>query len=87
LFERPFHRKQINDPEYLMQVILYIHHNPVHHGFCEAPEDYPWSSYQTCLSDKKTRLKREQVMEWFDNRDNFSYLHQQFKNYDEGWAF
>lgn len=88
LFERPFHRKHIDSPEYLMQVILYIHLNPVHHGFCDTPEDYPWSSYQTCLSERKTRPKREQVMEWFDNRDNFQHLHQQFPySMNDYWEF
>jgi len=41
LFEHPFHRKLITDEYYLRQVILYIHHNPVHHKFCEHPCDYP----------------------------------------------
>ena len=34
LFERPFKRKLIDNPVYLTRVLVYIHHNPVHHGFC-----------------------------------------------------
>ena len=37
LFERPFKRKLIKDEDYLKQLVLYIHNNPVHHGFCSHP--------------------------------------------------
>lgn len=77
LFERPFKRKLIDSEEYLRQVILYIHNNPVHHGFCSHPMEYPWSSYLTCVSIKPTKLQREQVIGWFDNWANFKYLHDQ----------
>jgi REP element-mobilizing transposase RayT len=77
LFERPFKRKLIDNKEYLHQVVLYIHNNPVHHGFCEHPLEYPWSSYLTCTSIKPTKLKRDTVIEWFDDRSNFIDAHEQ----------
>jgi hypothetical protein len=77
MFERPFKRKLITNKLYLKQVILYIHNNPVHHGFCSHPIEYPWSSYLTCISMKPTRLKRDAVMGWFDNQANFKYWHHQ----------
>ena len=77
LFERPFKRKIIENEGYLKQVILYIHNNPVHHGFCSHPMEYPWSSYLTCVSIKPTKLHREQVIGWFDSEANFKYLHDQ----------
>ncbi len=75
LFERPFKRKLIDNENYLKQVLLYIHNNPVHHGFCEHPMEYPWSSYLTCVSIKPTRLHREEVVGWFDNELNFKTMH------------
>jgi REP element-mobilizing transposase RayT len=77
LFERPFKRKLIDSDDYLRQVVLYIHNNPVHHGFCEHPLEYPWSSYITCTSIKPTKLKREAVIEWFNDRTNFNAVHEQ----------
>jgi len=77
LFERPFNRKLIDNELYLKQVILYIHNNPVHHGFCEQAMDYPWSSYLTCVSIKPTKLFREAVIGWFDNLANFKYMNNQ----------
>jgi REP element-mobilizing transposase RayT len=75
LFERPFNRKKIVHPFYLKHAILYIHDNPVHHGFCHHAMDYPWSSYLTCVSVRPTRLHRETVVGWFDNLANFKYHH------------
>ena len=77
LFEKNFHRKQINNIEHLKNVVVYIHQNPVHHRFSERPSDYPWSSYQTCISVKQTRLKRDTVVGWFDDSGNFKYYHEQ----------
>ncbi len=75
LFERPFKRKLIDNKRYLKNVLLYIHNNPVHHGFSDTPSGYPWSSYLTCVSIKPTKLKREQVIGWFDNEANFISYH------------
>jgi len=75
LFERPFKRKLIEHEEYLKNVLLYIHNNPVFHGFCDYAMDYPWSSYLTCMSRKPTKLKRDTVMEWFGNEEQFKTMH------------
>ena len=75
LFERPFQRKRIKNLTYLKKTILYVHSNPVHHGFCEDPVEYPWSSYRTCISLKPTKLKREKVIGWFDSEANFKTKH------------
>ena len=57
MFERPFKRKMISNESYFQNLIAYIHNNPVHHAICEHPLNYPWSSYITCVSEKKTKLK------------------------------
>jgi putative transposase len=75
LFEHTFRRKLIDHHEYLKQVILYIHNNPVHHGFCTHPVEYLWSSYLSCISVKPTKLQREAVIGWFDSKANFKTRH------------
>ncbi len=77
LFERPFKRKTVDKIDYLRQLVLYIHNNPVHHGFCDHPLDYPWSSYLTFVSAKPTRLQRDEVIGRFDDEANFKYMHRQ----------
>ena len=75
LFEHTFRRKSIDDKTYLRQVVLYIHNNPVHHGFCSHPVEYPWSSYLSCISIKPTKLHRKAVIGWFDSEANFKTRH------------
>ncbi len=77
LFERPFKRKLIDNEDYLRQVVLYIHNNPIHHGFCTHPLEYPWSSYLTYISKKPTKLEREAVLGWFEDQTNFMAVHEQ----------
>ncbi|MGC3977180.1 MAG: hypothetical protein QM751_02450 [Paludibacteraceae bacterium] len=71
LLEHSFRRKEIDSKEYLKRVIVYIHQNPVKHGFCSYPSDYPWSSYLSCVSLKPTKLQRDKVIACFGNTDEF----------------
>jgi REP element-mobilizing transposase RayT len=80
LFERPFKRKEIDNIRYFQNVIIYIHQNPVHHGFCDHILDYGWTSYQTCISLKPTSLKRDTVMGWFNDEANFILKHNKILN-------
>ncbi len=75
LFERPFKRILIENEAYLRYLVYYIHHNPVKHGFVEDMIEYPWSSYLTVSSPKKTNLKREDVINWFEDVENYQYFH------------
>ena len=76
LFERPFQRKQINFDQYFQNVLIYIHNNPVNHKICEHPLAYPWSSYIVCVSEKDTKLKREEIITFFGSLENFINAHQ-----------
>jgi len=80
LFERSFKRKAIGDKDYLKKVILYIHNNPVHHGFCEHATGYPWSSYLNYVSVCKKTLLNDSAMGWFDDEANFRFMHGQKLN-------
>jgi hypothetical protein len=75
LFERPFHRIEVTSECYIRQLIIYIHHNPQHHGFTENFKDYPWSSYDTILSERPTKLCRGAVIDWFNDKANFMEAH------------
>lgn len=81
LFERPFKRKLITSDSYFKDLVTYIHNNPVHHGFCDRTLDYPWTSYQSILSDKESKLKRKELIGWFDSKENFMSYHEQKQDY------
>jgi len=75
LFSPNFKRKEIDSDEYLLKVIHYIHHNPVHHGFVNELSNWPFSSYNSVILNKPTLVRREEVIALFDNIDNFIYCH------------
>lgn len=79
LFQTRFGRKLIDSENYFVILIYYIHFNPQKHGFVDDFREYPYSSYSTLLSDKKTKLKREQVIEWFGSKDELEKYHIEYK--------
>ena len=40
----------IEDDTYLLQLVRYIHRNPLEAGLAETLDGYPWTSHQGCLS-------------------------------------
>lgn len=80
LFEKSFSRKLVTSDSYFQKLIYYIHNNPVHHGFCKNINDYPWSSYGSIVSEKPTKIKRKEVIEAFDDLENFIEYHGQNQN-------
>lgn len=56
---------------------MYIHNNPVHHGFCNHAIEYPWSSYLSCICEKETKLLRNRTIEMFGTMNNFITEHNQ----------
>ncbi|MBI9052733.1 MAG: hypothetical protein JEY96_02885 [Bacteroidales bacterium] len=77
LFEKAFRRKLIADESYLKYLVYYIHHNPVHHNFTDEISEYQWSSFQSILSLKETKLVRNDVIELFDDLNNLIFFHKQ----------
>jgi len=77
LFEKPFKRKLVETEDYLKRLVYYIHHNPVHHRFSDAIIEYPWTSYPAIVKSHETKLKQEEVIDWFDDLENFKFYHRQ----------
>ena len=45
LFQDRFKSEPVNNIEYFVTLLRYIHQNPVKSGMVESVEDYPWSSW------------------------------------------
>ena len=75
LFQEHLKKEKITDNNYLLQAICYIHLNPVKHLFSDTLE-YPHSSYNAMISKEKTLLKRDEVLEFFGDLENFVYCHE-----------
>lgn len=76
LFMKPFKRKRIEDEKYLRRVVHYIHYNPVKARLVNELADWKYSSFPSLISNRKTKLCREEVITLFECRSNFMYCHQ-----------
>ena len=75
LFKNRFSRRRIKDEKYLKKLIIYIHLNPQSHGFTNDFRTYRHSSYMALISKKPTELKRKEVIDLFDEMENFTNTH------------
>lgn len=77
LFIPNFKREEITSDNYFTNIILYIHANPVHHGFIKSIVDWPWSSYQLIRDGSLSFIKGDEVIAWFGNRNEYEKIHLQ----------
>ena len=80
LFEKNFKRIKVDSDSYFIHLISYIHRNPQKHGFVSDFRSYPYSSYQTICQQKNSRIKTQQVLNWFGDNTAFANYHQQFND-------
>ena len=79
LFIPNFKKKAVTSEAYLPTVIAYIHLNPVHHGFTEAPDSWPHSSYTVVVEDRWSFIDKAFLVEWFGGNKAFADYHRQAK--------
>lgn len=51
-FERRYHARLVDADSYLLELIRYIHLNPVRGGLAESPSRYRWSSHHAYLGTR-----------------------------------
>lgn len=77
LFQKNFKRKEVSNLSYFQNLIVYIHNNPVSHGFVNHIEDWGHSSYHALRNTMGELLDHNEVISWFDSKENFEYCHQE----------
>jgi len=75
LFEERFKRKVITTDNYFKVMVYYIHSNPQKHRLINDYRSYPYGSYNSILSKKKTMLEREKLFKMFGGREGFIDFH------------
>jgi len=75
LFQKNFKRLQVRSEPHLTTVVRYIHANPQLHGLCADFRDWTDSSYDAMLSERPTKLRREEVLTWFGSQDELARQH------------
>jgi hypothetical protein len=63
LFQGRFGSIIVEKETYFLQVLRYIHLNPVKAGLAASPEEYPWSSYRQYLGDTGKNLPYLEISE------------------------
>jgi REP element-mobilizing transposase RayT len=77
LFQRPFRRKEVNNESYFCQLVVYIHQNPVKHGFVSNISEYPYSSYRSFYQKETSFISTDTVIDLFGGIDNFRAAHEE----------
>ena len=75
LFQTPFKRALITDDHYFTQLIYYIHANPQKHNLIANFRNWKWSSYKGIISTKPSKLRKEEVLKWFGNEQEYINFH------------
>jgi hypothetical protein len=83
LFQKPFKLIKVEDQNYLLMLVHYIHHNPIHHKFVKDYRDWKYSSYSAIVSKQPTNICRAKVLELFNGVKKFKAYHDQMKNYNK----
>lgn len=77
LFQNRYQSEVVNDDNYLLVVLRYIHQNPLKVGMVKAIGDYKWSSYSDYLNSQRAIVDRDIVMGYFINAEKFIEFHNQ----------
>lgn len=85
LFRPNMKKKKVESDRYFTQLIMYIHHNPVNHGFVNDAWDWPHSSIHHFINKKGLALyqgpgflessAKNDVLNWFGNSQEFEKAH------------
>ncbi|MEQ9165449.1 MAG: transposase [Fulvivirga sp.] len=74
LFMKNFKRKPVVSDEQWRDTFLYIHHNPIKHGFSKNIESWQWSSWHAYKKMyAKTLIDRNIALSYFDDLENLIY--------------
>ena len=85
LFESPFKRKKIDNRQYFKRCLIYVHQNPLKHGFVTRLQDYRYTSFNLIFSHTNGFIKKSTVLNFFDNIDEYNKIHHELVNLTEGF--
>ena len=78
LFQTPFKRVRVENENYVRELACYINTNALKHNLVKDFRDWKWSSFQNTISNKDTKLLKEELISYFGDIDNFIYCHLEY---------
>ncbi len=76
LFIKNFKREPVTDKTYFLNVVVYTHRNPIHHGFCKQYDEWPYSSYHDVINGNSERVETQKLHKLCGGLGNILQLHQ-----------
>eukprot|EP01047_Picozoa_sp_COSAG01_P079137 COSAG01_NODE_14892_length_1398_cov_1.022325_2_plen_203_part_00 len=82
VFNRRYQAKLITEERYLLQVLRYIHLNPVEADLCKEADSYDWSSFPSYIQPTQRKTSKKLIdtsffLQRFLNIDDFIAFHKQ----------
>jgi putative transposase len=77
LFQKHFKIKAVNNDSYFSMLVFYIHANPQKHGLIDDFREWNYSSYHSIISKQISKLKKNEVIGWFGNLEEYKEFHNQ----------
>lgn len=71
LFQDRFKSEAIENDEYLLSCIRYIHQNPVKASLAQSINEYYWSSYNYYIGKNTGLISSDYVLKYFDDIEQF----------------
>jgi len=65
----------VRDALYFLNLVVYIHRNPLEANLVERLEEWQFSSYQAILNSEPSFLKKNELLGKFLGADNFKSMH------------
>jgi putative transposase len=85
LLQRPFKRVLLANEKNVIDKICYIHHNPIHHGYCEHYNEWKYSTYPVFTSEVMTKLIIQENISPIFSQEEWILIHTEFKeNFKKG---
>jgi REP element-mobilizing transposase RayT len=76
VFRESVYREPVLDEQYYINLVRYIHNNPVKHGFVANASDWPYSSIHSYKELKFNILPIGEVMDWSGGAEPFWAFHE-----------
>ena len=78
LFQTPFKRVRVENENYLKELACYINTNAQKHNLVKDFRDWKWSSYNNLISNKNSKLLKEELINYFNDKENFIFCNLEF---------
>ena len=72
-------KKEVTKDDNFTTLILYVHYNPITHGFVKKINEWPWTSYKSIMNNESQLINSLEVINCFGNKSSFEIAHKQLE--------